>query len=444
MLVKHFFNSKTHTISFSIHLTDEEVPVYNNARSSSTLSKGHFRILLPDKIDGFECLHPDQWALIILLVVFPFVKTELRLSFAVSSAFAVAYRHSGKDIYPVNPSLDSFMRSEHPRLRPSVAFTGRVHSFTTAAILGPSSYLVALNHWDSLVGERTSPYPEDALFYSLDHMEEKGYNVQVVKTDIQSVFEPYGFVHPLTSAIGSILLSNILGIDSVHFGCHMDELNTFGKCVVQKKSQKSKTPIYRLDTNQKQPMQLICFKNYQLHIGATNIISTEQTLSFWRTLFEVVQLCIDFPLCGVTDTMLVKLLYEHQLWSNVHYCLYSRPKRKCGMCIECFYYDSLYRSIVEHTPVFDKVWTLCIKTYPEATTSVYELNIPCRWHLFWLQHITRKDTLPNEKIFHILSEYSGEYHKQKYMIKMFNHIVQKELYTKIKHGLTRLVSILNK
>lgn len=450
MQIKHFFNSKTHTISFSIQLAEDETPaIYNDTRKSAQLRNTHFRMLLPDKIDGFECLHPDQWALIILLTVFPFVKSDLRLSFAVSSTFATAYNCSGKHIFPIDPTLEPYGGSNRPALRPSVAFNGRVHSFTTAAILGTSSSLIALNHWDSIVGERSSPYPQDALFYALDNLEEKGYDVHVVKTDIQSLYEPYGFAHPLTSTVGAILLSDVLGLDSVHVGCHMDELATYGKCTARRTKQHVHTSSaaagsYQLDTQQRTKVNYISFKHHQLQLDASDSVSVESTLFFWREMFKTVRMRIDFPLCGATDAVLVKLLAEHQLWSTMHYCLYSRPTTKCGVCVECFYYDSLYQSVMRHKPVFEKIWNVCTTAYPEATTSIYNLKIPSRWHMFWVEHITRVDILPQEKVFKKLALYSREYHTHKYTIHNVDHIIQNEFQNKVKHGIRRLISVLAK
>ena len=379
MQVKHFFNSKTHTISFSIEFSDEDIPaLYQTTRSSSTMTHTQFRILLPDCIEGFESLHPDAWALIVLLVVFPFVKKELTLSFGVSSLFAETYSRSGKQIYPINTSLESYTTNSNssslPSLCDSVAFNGRMHSFTTAAVLGPSSCLVAMNHWDSLVGERTSPYPEDALYYTLDTMEHKGYKVQMVKTDIQSLYEPYGFAHPLTSTVGCVLLSQALGFCSVHMGCHMDEIHTLGKSILEKKKKTTTHKSFKLDTNQKQSLQCVGFKHHQLrveHHESNTDSPIEHHVPFWRDLFGVVQLHLDFPLCGVPDTMHVKSLAKHNMWNDVHYCIYARPKQKCGVCVECFYYDSLYNAIMKHQPVFEKVWAVSNERYPEASSCVY-------------------------------------------------------------------------
>lgn len=443
MLVSHEYYEASHTVVFTIQPEDSAALVHRTSRRCTTVQHKSFRLLLPDCIPSFADVHNDVWALLVLLVVFPFVRDELHLSFGVSRAFSLAYSDvGGKRIYPVDPALEPHKRVGSV---PSVAFNGRVHSFVTAAVLGRSARLVAIDHWDSITGERTSPYPPDVLYYALDNMEHQGHRVSLVKTDIQSLYEPYGFAHPITSVVGSLLLMDVWGLRSVHLGCRLDDLSAYGAYTreppAKHQSHTQKNTTVSVDGALSVPTRTVSFRD--AHLWMNSYSPPEHTVSFWRTMLGSVGMQLEFPLCGVSDSLLVKLLVEHKLWHEANFCLYSRPRKRCGECLECMYYNSLHTSVTTHSININKIWQQFLNHYPEATTSVRDIDVPCRWNVFWLELIRRPDMTPSSAVgFDVLSAYHNVYHGRRWMVNSMKHIVSEEHYDKIRSGLSRIMSVL--
>lgn len=442
MLVNHAYYEASHTVEFTIQSEDSAAFVYRTSRRCTTMQERSFRLLLPDCIPSFAAVHNDVWALVVLLVVFPFVRGELKLSFGVSRAFSMAYSDAcGKRIYPVVPTLEPPKKAGGA---PSVAFNGRMHSFMTAAVLGSSARLVAIDHWDRITGERTTPYPPDVLYYALDNMEHQGHRVCLVKTDIQSLYEPYGFAHPITSVVGNVLLMDVWGLGSVHVGCRLDDLSAYGAYTREKTAslrahtQNAKVSV---DGALSVPSRAVSFRDAHLWVDSNS--PPEHTVSFWRAMLGHVGLQLEFPLCGVNDSLLVKLLVEHNMWHEANFCLYSRPRKRCGECVECMYYNTLHASVTTHSININKIWQQFINHYPEATTSVRDIDVPCRWNVFWLELIRRPDmTPPHAKGFDVLSAYHNVYHKRRWMVNSMKHIVLEEHYDKIRGGLSRIMGML--
>lgn len=459
MRITHTYVEAAKTVQFCIQTDDSAPGVHRTSRKCIRLTESSFRIMLPDCIPSFEAVHNDVWAMIVLLVVFPFVKTttELRLSFGVSKEFALNYQKlSGKTMVPVNPSLSPRVGVQTPpqKATTSIAFNGRMHSFFTAAVLGPSAHLVAVDHWDSMLGERTSPYPPDALYYALDNMESNGHRVCIVKTDVQSMYEPYGFVHPISAILGNVLLADALQLSNVHLGCRLTDIHSYGTYRVQPvlKNQmhlpKNKHIEHRrrieVDADTPLPSRCVSFRGDHLHIDPPPHASPETTVAFWRSLLGGIGMHVEFPLCGVSDVLMVKLLVEHNMWVHANYCLYSRPKTRCGQCLECIYYDTLHTTVVAHSSVnIDRLWQKFADNYPEATTSLSDVGTPCRWTLFWLEMIRRRDTVPkNVRGFDVLVAYHPAYLTRRWVVNSMKHIVHDAQYDKIRKGLGRILSVL--
>ena len=143
------------------------------------------------KRQDFETVHPDLWGLVVILAVYPFVATSLQLSWSVSTALAEAFFQAtgGKTLSPVDthikPRRGGDVDEQGEKRSIGIAYNGRLHAFMTAAIVGQDAKLIAIDHWNARQGTRTSPYPADGLYYSLDVMEKKHYHVSMVKSDIE-------------------------------------------------------------------------------------------------------------------------------------------------------------------------------------------------------------------------------------------------------------------
>lgn len=380
-----------HAVTFAVECDDDERPAtYQTSRHYATLAPHPvtgdvtFRFLLPDVLTNFDAVHPDLWGLVVFLVVAPFVGAELRLSFAVSSDFALAVADStGKRVVPVDPTLEprpggTVAPDGTPR-GTSVAYSGRVHSYVTAALMGQRARLVALDHWNATAGVRTAPYPADGLYFALDAMEVKQYRVAMVKTDVASVCAPYGLAHPLTATVGNVLLADALQLHTVAMGSRLHDLRAF-------------------DTGP--DLAAVGFKHVDVPVADDPSVQGG-TLVGWRRLFGVCGLALELPTCGIHDALIVRLLHEHRLWSEAHYCLYARPAFRCQACVECLYYDELRKAAKGNPTPFDALWSVCQEKYPETLACVQESSVAHRWHGFWAA-VVGPDTGPDAPFVHAL------------------------------------------
>lgn len=382
-----------HSIQFTIFCElDETPPQLQSPRYFTKLCNDYtsgqmtFRFLLPNALSDFEAVHPDLWGLVVILVVYPFIHTTLQLSWPVSAALAEAFLQAtgGKTLSPVDTNIKPRLGGdvdEHGHKRSiGIAYNGHLHAFMTAAIIGQDAKLIAIDHWNARQGTRTSPYPADGLYYALDVMEKKHYHVSMIKSDIESLCQPFGFPHPLTPACAPVLFADVLQLHTVALGSRLYDLRAF------------QFP--------RQPLSMIGFKHVDIHVEAdANKMPQIGSIQGWRQLFAACGLLLEFPTCGAHDALLVKLMHKHNLWNEAHYCLYARPKFRCQQCVECLYYSELHKAITKAPTTFNALWNRCSNHYPETVTCLHDIQIPNRWLTFWPSFVERQDMLPKGKQF---------------------------------------------
>jgi hypothetical protein len=435
---------QNHSVLFTVECDVDELPARfltnrsycTMTRSRSVTGESTFRFLLPDCIVNFDGVHPDLWALVILLVVSPFIKDELRLSFSISSSFALAFNEStGKRIVPVESTIQPRMHHRKyesdadRRMFCGAAFSGRVHSYAVAAIMGQSTRLVALDHWNAPTLLRSSPYPSDGLYYSLDTMESKGFHVSMVKTDVASLCEPYGFPHPLTPACGPVMLADALDLHSVALGSRLYDVRALGD------------DEGVLSTIGFKAMDLPVQNRYVDEDTKTLQPTQEGTLESWRNLFSACGLSLELPTCGLHDALLVKLLAEHKLWHEIHYCLYARPDFRCNNCIECHYYNGLYEAVTTKTDAFSDLLKQSQIRYPETLTCLNDMKCAHRWHLFWamIASHSKDQTYPQlVRMSQVLMSNFVRLHSGT------KTLVDDEAWPNVERGLQRLMSVLSR
>ena len=192
--------------------------------NSQTPHCASFGFMVPELLHNFDALHPDIWALIIILALFPFVTSELNLSFSVSSAFADAFATCGKHVYPVNPTLPPRTTLSKTTPQQAVAFHGSLSNILAAVIVGTDAALIALDDCPTIRESPVQPgalRQTDNLYYSLDHMVARGFSCHIVKSTLQNLVRPRGFVTPFAGAIAPLLFSNALNLGSIHVGAHL-------------------------------------------------------------------------------------------------------------------------------------------------------------------------------------------------------------------------------
>ena len=364
-----------------------------------------------------------------ILAVYPFVVTKLQLAWSISTALAEAFYQAtgGKTLSPVDTSIVPRVGGEidenSQQRSIGIAYNGHLHAFMTAAIVGQDAKLIAIDHWNARQGTRTSPYPADGLYYALDVMEKKHYHVSMVKSDIESLCQPFGFAHPLTSACGPVLLADALNLHTVAMGSRLYDLRAF------------KYP--------RQPLSMIGFKHVDIRVEDANEPTQTGSIHGWRKLFAACGLSLEFPTCGAHDALLVKLMHHHKLWNEAHYCLYARPKFRCHQCVECVYYSELHKALTKAPTTFDALWNRCSNHYPETVACLHDIQIPNRWLSFWPTFVQRRDMLPEGKHFDQL------YHLRKLLTENAHNfhaglkfLTSPTLWPRIERGLQRLLMVL--
>lgn len=351
-----------HQVHFTIECED----------GSKRLNGSSFHFTMPESIHNFDAIHPDRWALVLVMAAFQYAST-IHLSFSVSKHFHDAMLQAEIIVTPVSDSLSAFDTDSTPGAKPGVAFSGGPHSFIAAAIMGSGAALVAIDHQsDGPTQPPSSISPPDGMYYAMDVMMSRGYTVKTMRTNIQSLFDPAGFEFGLLAGAGVVLLGQFLSVRSVCYGSQLSDLGSL------------------------HPSRLaeISFQNGPaLRIGSGEEDGNPLSLAFWRGAFRSVGLELDFPTCGMSDYLAMKLLSRHKMLPSVALCSKAYPPCEC--CVDCIYYSMLVTMQTTHIP-FEKAWDKCS----------FECSDMCvshgRFAYFWVLLLTRKDAAP-KKLWNALS-----------------------------------------
>jgi hypothetical protein len=217
MRIFHAFNN-TH-IMFSMELEktdrlllDEDMDGFENT---------NVRIMLPDTIKAFEDLHPDNWALIVVLALHPYITHSLTLSFPVSQQFANALPFN---IYPIDFRLLAKKRRDNGLENSRVACP--IEADPKSAFLcliqdehkRPDIFL-HLSNWSEWHRPHHSASRMDSNFAFMEAvgLENLACRICLINTDIFSMFKSSLRLRsaPFVYLIGSVMCSDSLNITSL-------------------------------------------------------------------------------------------------------------------------------------------------------------------------------------------------------------------------------------
>lgn len=357
--VSHFWDSELHQVHF----------VLEGDGVNAQLKQKAFHLFMPESIQNFDAIHPDRWALVLAMAVPPDA-TDLALSFSVSQAFHDAMLQGGIAVGPVSKNISPFEHVAGGSVRrPGVAFNGGVHAFIAAAVMGKDAVLFAVDHDFSSTQNHTLSFPThtdpivpDSMYHAMDVMVSSGYAVKSVRTNVQLLHDPPGFGGGLLSGLAAILLGGHFEIGSVCYGSHLASLPS----------------LHGTD------IRHITFKRGNvLECGDEGV--ARGSLRFWQTAFRAAGLELDFPTCGATDFLAMKLLSRHRMLPFAAICKRSYPPCEC--CADCIYYQLMRTMQTTHVP-FDKAWDTCKFECAEMCTP------KGRFAFLWALLLTRKDTAP--------------------------------------------------
>jgi len=361
MNIHHYWNKSLNYIEF-IFSGDEVQYFY----------KSSFKIYLPSVIQNFDAIHPDRWGFILVLAVFPRINRITLTSFGISQALHDTLRVGNICVEPVMPDLKPFQTYRDGHV--GIAYSGGIHSYITAALLGSSARLVSVGRKQDTYEEETEQskkYLPDGMYYSMSVMETKGYSVKLLQTNVQDLYDPriQSFQFPLLSGMGIILLGEQLNLHSICYGsCFFDP-----ECIYPNKQ------------------NALLFRNgTKLYISDFQI---NMTIDYWRSLFSIIGLHLDFPTCGMSDLFAVHILQKHNLMNDICVCKHSYPS--CNKCIDCYYYNLIIQIIPpSSTLLMEDVWHACLYLFPDMCNIEKYQRYTLMWILL-MQNNKQTSILPN-------------------------------------------------
>jgi len=268
--------------------------------------------------DGFDPreIHNDLIATAIILMVNPYVGKSLNLDFSVSKEFMGTV---GKVIsrYKISCKNYDVLTLEKARgNRPGLAFSGGADSSAALALLPKDVCIIFMNR---PINEN-SKYDSSAPLQICNHLDEIGFDVEIVETDLEYLREPVGFPTDLAHSIPIILHSEYLEIDSIAFGTVLES-------------------GYRLGHDK--------YIDY----------STGSHYRFFSTLFSAVGLELNLPTIGISEVGTAIIGSKAPGGILQQSCIRGKLFHPCYRCWKCFRKELLNYAlgISQTIPNFDEM-----------------------------------------------------------------------------------------
>lgn len=242
-------------------------------------------------------IHPDLVGLACLLTVEPFTASEITLSQPVSPFFARAFQdHFNKRIGPTDDSITPRVTPESGR--EGVAFSGGVDSCAALSVMPRDSVPIFLDR--ATDGQRRTMYRQDAALASCRAVASCGYDVHVVRSNLEYGRRPIGFPVDWSNSVPAVLHADHLSLRSIAFGTVLES-------------------AYRLGSN------------------AYSDLKSRKFFGAWAAIFEAVGLPICLPVAGLSEVLTAQLALtaEVQAWMPQS-CVRGEPGNPCGSCFKCF------------------------------------------------------------------------------------------------------------
>jgi hypothetical protein len=206
MKINHFFNK--HFVEFEI--TEPETLYFLNRKNETLLLENtSFRIMLPECYTDFTYLHPDIWAIIVILALFPFINDSLTLSWSVSPKLAKLVPF---EIKPINHLLDS-----HPLYNTDVkccsTYADHKSLYYSLTNIDDNVYYIHLNNWNQIQREIIWNYDKQYLF--LEYLGTQRKKIYIVNTNLYSTFSTHSLPCGISYIIGCLLMVPVLKISEI-------------------------------------------------------------------------------------------------------------------------------------------------------------------------------------------------------------------------------------
>ena len=260
-------------------------------------------------------LHPDQLGLAALLCVGPYAR-KILLDWGVSDEFSWAVKTSlGVEIGPARSDVPK-RRTMH-NSRPGLAFSGGVDSLAAGLVM-PDEFLGVFLDRIQVDSTSSSLYKSEAALSAVDAMRSFGWDVEVVRTDLEHVRSPVGFPWNLShgwdasATVGLVLLANEKSLNSVGTGTIMES-------------------AYGLDH--------LVWRDY-----------ADCVHGMWNPVFEAVSLELFQPVVGVSEVGTSKIVRDAGLDDVASPCVRGTLGQSCMRCVKCFRKSLLQGALTGNWP----------------------------------------------------------------------------------------------
>ena len=264
-----------------------------NPSGRFTIGKPEVRVELED-IDSSK-IHPDLIALCSILMCHPFVGKELKIPFSVSPKFSDSIEKVVSRYNLITPNSSAVQPRKPPEWgRMGLAYSGGVDSTAALSVIPPDSAPVFMHR----SSKGNSLYNPNAALEACRRLAEVGYDVRIVKCDVEYLRDPVGFPTDLSHAIPSILLADSLSLDSLAFGTVLE--SAFG----------------------------IGHEAYRDYFGGAH-------KRFFGTLMEAVGIELCLPVSGISEVGTAIIVNEGPIGDFSQSCIRGEWKKPCRKCWKC-------------------------------------------------------------------------------------------------------------
>ena len=200
MIIRYSFKNRALKLYFHIEKELGDIYIMYSGKDDQKIKliRPYCSFLLPSNFTE-ENIQPDCIALISLLIIYPFIGERVFYGFPVSSSILQSIKNLGIDCQTVE--IEKPLIQTNKPLFPGIVYSGGVQSTAALLLLHKTAKLIYLDHIDPYSYVEPSMFKKgtvknkDHIYYTLEHLIKKGYNVCIVRSDIKQMFSPCCVYH---------------------------------------------------------------------------------------------------------------------------------------------------------------------------------------------------------------------------------------------------------
>lgn len=243
-----------------------------------------------------KSVHPDLIGLTALLLIAPFTKKLVELTFPVSEGFKKVVRDNLVQLSA--PAGNVSRRSVPAQSRPGLAFSGGVDSCAALELM-PKNTVPVFLHRRAPPNAVQGIYRDSAALYTLERVRERGYDVQRVETSLEYIRRPIGNPVDWSNSAPAIINADNLGLDSISFGLIAESA---------------------------------------FWTGGPNFSDLKSRTRFaaWAPIFEYCNVPMSFPTASLSEVVTSKICNIASTDLKPQSCVRGEPLKPCKRCFKCF------------------------------------------------------------------------------------------------------------